>query len=152
MENSVGLLQKFINDEVASSELLEIYSCIKNDNSFEHLLSCLKKTIDKTYDFKFLSNEAAVLQANRREIAKLLDVFAEMLGNNIEQLCNAEYVFTAPSKFEDYCPFPSNDLVLYTNRPVDTQIVIHDGDRYNILSKKLEDTPYYKIWCYELER
>ena len=152
MGNSVRLLQKFINDEAAPSELLDIYLCIKNNNSFEQVLSCLKKAIEKTYDFEFLSNEAILLQTNRREIVALLNVFAEMLGNKIEALCDVEYIFTSPSKFEDYCPFPSNDLVLYTNRPVDTQIVIYDGDRYNILSKKLEDTPYYKIWCYELER
>lgn len=146
------LLQKFITDDIdESSELRRVYIVIQKDTGFDLLVQYLKYCIDKSYDFEYLSKESAKLKVNRRDIRGLLDIFAEMLGNKIEELANKEYLFVAPTKLEDYCPFSSEALVLYTNRPLD-RIPMFDGYKWNIVSTKLEETPYYHINCSQIER
>ena len=151
-KSSSVLLQKFITDEVdQSSELRMVYNIIQRNTSFEQLVYWLKYSLEKSYDFAYLSDEGAKLNVSRRDVRSLLDIFAEMLGNKIEELADKEYLFVAPTKMEDYCPFPSEALVLYTNRPLD-RVPMFDGYRWNIIQTKLEETPYYHMTCSQIER
>ena len=146
------LLQKFITDDVdPSSELRSIYRVIQKNVPFETLVHWLKHSIDQSYDFVYLSEEGSKLNVSRRDVRSLLDIFAEMLGNKIEELADREYLFVAPTKLEDYCPFPSEPLVLYTNRSLD-KVPMFDGYEWNIVSTKLEETPYYHMYCSQIER
>lgn len=151
--STANLLQKFIREEVPSnSQLLPIYNYIRTaTHTFEELIRKINEVSDLTLDFEFLRSEAKLLNTQRIEIQKLLTTFTEMIGSNIEELCNRDLIFTAPTKL-DGCPFSSEALVLYTNRPLNEGVKIqHDGDYYRITAKKLEDTGYYKIWCYSIE-
>lgn len=153
-KSTAVLLQQFVEDNInENSKLIDVYKSIMNNNyHFDYIVQQLKSVLDYSYDFDFLSKEAELIEVNRRDIRKLLDVFADLLGNKIEQMCNEDYIFTKPTKFEDYCAFPRAEIVLYTNRPADLEIIRHDGDVYKILSHKLEASPYYEIKCYELEK
>ena len=148
-----NLLQRFIRENVPNdSQLLPIYNYIKaNNHTFEELIRKIEEVSDLTLDFEFLSKEAKLLVTQRTEIQRLLNDFADMIGGNVEDLCSKDLIFTAPTKL-DGCPFSSEALVLYTNRPLNEGVKVkYDGDFYTIVSKKLEDTGYYKIWCYSIE-
>lgn len=146
------LLQKFITDDInPSSDLGLIYEAIRQNTPFTQLVQQIKYCLEKSYDFKYLSEEGAKLNVSRRDVRSLLDVFAEMLGNKIEELADHEYLFVPPTKLEDYCPYPSEVLVLYTNKPLDN-LPMYDGYKWDIIDTRLEETPYYSIYCSQIDR
>lgn len=146
------LLQKFLDDTIyVESELKDAYDIIISNKPLDQLFYWLQKLTDNSYDFAFLSKEAEALHSNRRDVRSLIDIFCDMIGNKIEEECDHNYHFVPPSNFEDYCPFPSEHLVLYTNRPT-TQLPKHDGYTWQVINMKPEYTPYYDIKCYQIER
>ena len=119
---------------------------------FETIIDKLKETLDYEYDFSFLTLESKKLNTNRKELKNLLEILAEMLGDKIKDI-GEKVNITTPSRFEDYCPFPRENKVLYTNRRFEIgDLIQYDGNTYTIIDKKLESTPYYEIYCYRFER
>jgi len=151
-KNEVELLQQLINRSTSdTSRLYDIYHAATSKQfDFNVYMINLKKALDMCYDFAILTEEANILRCSRRDVTIVLDVLATMLGNNIEELCDSDYIFTSPSRFEDYCKYSYEAEVLYTNRPVQAMIR-HDGQLWRICDKYEENTPYYKVMCYRLE-
>lgn len=158
MESAVAL-KKLID---SNNEELSLFKAYKNaissnfNSPSEAFTQCIKDLItisDAQYDFDWLTKEAKVLEINRRDFRNLCDDVCIMLGDKLQELCIKE-VITKPSKFEDYCPFSSEDIVMYTTKPVDTtrsSTIFHDGNKYNLIDCKLESTPYYNLYVTKLE-
>ena len=146
------LLKKIITDEIKNSVLVDTYHCILKHSDFNTVINKLKETLDYEYDFTFLTSEAKKFETNRKELRGLLESLSEMLGEKINDIAE-EINFVSPSRFEDYCPFPREEKVLYTNRRFEIgDLIQYDGNTYTIIDKKLESTPYYEIYCYRFER
>lgn len=120
-------------------------------DEFDTCIEDLKKLVDYQYDFAWLSENASIMECNRREFKALCDDVCVLLGNRIDELCKhtRNPIFTTPSKFEDYCPFTNEAYVVYGNNNENT--IKHDGKVYRVIETKLESTPYYNIYVSQLD-
>lgn len=151
------LLNKLINAEQSS----KLYDCYINatSNNFENetetfniCIADLKFLSEKQYDFEWLKKEAADFGVSRRDFKNLCDSICVLLGDKINELCKYSKtgIVTKPTRYEDYCPFTSEDLVVYGKNNL--LYITYDGYDYNIIETKLEETPYYTIYCSTIER
>lgn len=154
------LLTKLSKYDDKSFELFHFYlnatSSISEDSTedFNVCIDNLKYLTNKQYDFKWLSENAAAFGVNRRDFKSLCDDVCVLLGYKIEEICkySKEHIITRPTRFEDYCPFNDGDLVEYGYKIDIDDNIKYNGDRYRVIDKKLESTPYYNIYCSLLER
>ncbi|MBQ8218340.1 MAG: hypothetical protein IJZ79_03450 [Bacilli bacterium] len=155
--NNAILLTKLNNYDDMSFELYKYYvdatskSFADNAIEFSTCIEDIKKLTNYQYDFGWLSENASKFGVNRRDFKSLCDDVCVLLGNRIQELCShtREYIITKPSKYEDYCPFSSEALVAYGN-PANinrSNIVKCDGQQYSIIDCKLEESPYYIVYC-----
>ena len=152
------LLNKLITDFNNDDNFL--FQCYKHSlsesgftESFNQCISDLKALSNLSYDFKQLTNYATSMNITRRDIRQLCEILSSILGETITQLCNQnrELIITTPSRFEDFCPYPKAELVLYSTSISDIPIK-YDSYMYKIIESKPENTPYYYIYCHLLER
>lgn len=103
------------------------------------------------YDFTILSEEARKMELTRRDYRELCDAVCMIIGDRINELCkhSREPIITEPTHFEDYCPFANAEKVVYGNVPVNFK---YFGEYYKVIDTKLEESPYYTIYCSEIER
>lgn len=125
--------------------------------SFNKCVDDLKALSDLSYDFRKLSNYAAKYDMTRRDVRQLCEILSTILGETVNELCSndREFIITKPTCFEDFCPYPKAEIVLYNNDYVllgNHEIIKHDGYQYEIIDSRAEDTPYYYTRCYLLER
>lgn len=153
------LLTKLHNYNDKSFELFNYYldgtskSFADNITEFETCINDIKKLTDYQYDFAWLSENAETFGVNRREFKALCDDVCAILGNRVQELCahTREPIITKPTKYEDYCPFSSENLVVYGNPSIFGSRFMFDGNRYRIVDSKLENSPYYSIYCSSIE-
>lgn len=137
-----------------------VYACYINATSksfendimaFEQHIKDIKVLTAIQYDFTILSEEAAKMEITRRDYRELCDAVCMIIGDRIDEICrhSREPIVTKPSQFEDYCPFSHADKVVYGN--VDDKFRFF-GEMYKVVDAKLEESPYYTIWCSEIER
>lgn len=153
----VVLLDKLNSYNDESFELYRYYKIATTTDysveSFNNCINSLKDLVNKQYDFKnYIMPNATMFGCNRRDFTQLIDAVCTLLGNKIDEIskCSRIPIITSPSNFEDYCPFPSEDLVLYGK--TNCYSVYHDGKQYRVIESKLESTPYYNIYCNTLDR
>lgn len=118
----------------------EFNVCIKN----------IKTLTDNQYDFSWLSENSERFGVNRREYKSLCDDVCSLLGNRIQELCchTRDYIIVKPSNYEDYCPFSRESLVAYGNPNIIKRNGFnYDGKTHNIICSKIEESPYYTIFC-----
>jgi len=155
--NNAILLTKLNNYDDTSFELYQYYinatskSFSDPAQEFSTCIENIKRLTSCQYDFGWLSENAKQFGVNRRDFKALCDDVCVLLGNRIQELCEhtREYIVTKPSKYEDYCPFPSEALVAYGN-PKNIalpNIVNCDGSKYTLIDSKLEESPYYIVYC-----
>lgn len=125
-----------------------------NDLAFTVYIKCIMALLDYQYDFKWLSLAAKTLSNSsntykRNDIQILCDDLCQLFGENIDDLCANQEILVAPSKFEKYCPFSNDSVVIYSNKPI-THSCIIDGIKYVISDSKAEKTPYYNIVCHSI--
>lgn len=155
MDNAI-LLTKLNNYENKDFELYKYYinatsfNFINETIEFNVCMQSLKELIEKQYDFEWLAENAKIFEVSRRDFRSLCDDVCILLGNRIEELCKYTKVpiYTKPSKFEDYCPFANEIMVVYGNF---NNYVTIEGKHYIIIDTKLESTPYYNIYCNIIE-
>ena len=160
--NNAILLTKLSKMDDLSFELYTYYidatskSFLDEITEFNTCINDLKKLTECQYDFAWLSKNASKFEVNRRDFKSLCDDVCMLLGNRIEELCkhNKTPIVTKPTKYEDYCPFASEELVAYGRIPYShgNNNIIFDGNSYNIIDTKLEISPYYTIYCNLIER
>lgn len=137
-----------------------LYNCYSNafQNNYESLseefdqhIADLKTISEIMYDFDSLTTESAKFGISRRDYRELCDMVCTIIGDRINEICkqSKEPIITKPSKFEDYCPFTSDDMVVYGN--ID-RLFKYDGEIYRVVESKLEETPYYIVYCNSIER
>lgn len=137
-----------------------VYACYINATSksfendiiaFEQHIKDIKVLNAIQYDFTILSEEASKMELTRRDYRELCDAVCMIIGDRINELCkySKEPIITKPSQFEDYCPFPNEDKVVYGS--VNNSFRFF-GETYIVVNTKLEETPYYTIWCNEIDR
>lgn len=151
------LLKKLIDSDNKDSLLYKSYQDSLNsgfttlEEAFDTCIEDLKKLSDAQYDFDWLTKEAPLLGIKRNDCRDLCDHLCFMLGAKIEDLCYKP-VFTKSSNY-DNCPIRA-DLVMYCKHPfaADTGITSYDRDNFTIISSKLEETPYYKVYIHEIEK
>lgn len=155
MNNAILLIQlSNLNDD--SFELFNYYKIgttkVFEDEiaTFNACVNALKNLINLQYDFEWLTINAKKFETTRRDFRNLCDDVCDLLGNRIEELCKhtRKPIITKPTKFEDYCPFPSDSLVVYGNQISNISI---DGKLYKIVNTKIESTPYYTIYCNQID-
>lgn len=148
-------LSKFNNTDF---ELFNMY-CNATSKSFETVadefntcIDNIKYLTEKQYDFSWITENAKVFEVNRRDFKNLCDDVCMLLGNRLEELCKYSRtpVIVKPSKYDDYCPMNSEDLVVYGNYR-EGERFSYDGKRYAIVDTKLESCPYYNIYCNSFE-
>lgn len=138
----------------------ELYQCYKDatkkyfdteEKKFNQLIKDIKYLSNIQYDFSKLSEGAKSFDITRRDYRELCDMVCMIIGDSISDLCNhtRNGIITSPSKFEDYCPFYSNDLVVYGNS--DNKVFLYEGKKYYLIETKVEETPYYTIHCSSIE-
>lgn len=155
--NSAILLTKLGAYEDTSFELYKYYvdatskSFIDPVTEFNTCIEDIKKLTNYQYDFAWLSENASKFEVNRRDFKTLCDDVCVLLGNRVQELCKhtRSYIVTKPSKYEDYCPFSSETLVAYGNPNTikSSNYVSYDGNKYSIIDCKLEESPYYIVYC-----
>lgn len=152
------LLNKLITEFNDSDNYL--FQCYKDSlsesnviESFNQCITDLKVLSNLSYDFAELTNYATKMNITRRDVRQLCEILSSILGETITQLCNQnrEFIVTTPSQFEDFCPYPKAELVLYSTSMSDIPIK-YNGYMYEIVESKPENTPYYYIYCHLLER
>lgn len=154
MENAI-LLTKLYNYDDKSFELYKYYDeAINRQHSdvedFNICMKNLKILIDKQYDFEWITLNAKTFGTTRRDFRSLCDNVCFIIGNTIEEICKytKSPIVTTPSKLDENCPFPNNELVAYGNSTLERyQFIIHEGKSYKVTDTKIEQTPYYRIYC-----
>lgn len=155
------LLNKLINDFDKNTFLYQCYEDSKDESdiiqAFNKCVDDLKKLSDLSYNFEELTAYSKKYDIARRDVRQLCEVLSAILGDSITQLCSnsRELIITAPSKFEDFCPFPKYELVVYTLGNSDIRVgsqVRYDGYMYEVVDSRPENTPYYYINCNLLEK
>ena len=114
------LLTKLNNYENTDFELYKYYLdatsklYTSEKVEFETCMNDIKILTNKQYDFDWLTENSKIFECNRREFKALCDDVCVILGNRINELCKhtREPIITKPSKFEDYCPFETESLVV----------------------------------------
>ena len=103
-------------------------------------------------EYFYLDSNAKIFEVNRRDFKNLCDDVCILLGNRLEELCKYSRipVIVKPSKYDDYCPMNSENLVVYGNHR-EGERFSYDGKRYVIVDTKLESCPYYNIYCNSFE-
>lgn len=164
MESSV-LLRKLISDGNDSISVYRAYQDTINNSyttlaeAFNQCVLDIKITEEAQYDFNYLMREAERLttifgeKVTRKDYRDLLEEICQRLGDKITDVC-CKPVFTKPSKSE-YCPFNNEALVVYCTKPMTIDsAIINDDDResYKIVDVKIEDTPYYRVYCHSIEK
>lgn len=121
------------------------------EKKFTQLINDIKYLTEIQYDFSLLSKGADIFDITRRDYRELCDMVCMIIGDSISDLCNhtRNGIITVPSRFEDYCPFYSNDIVVYGNS--DNKVFMYEGKKYYLIETKLEETPYYTIKCSSIE-
>lgn len=113
------------------------YRCYKdtlieyaNDiDKFNLLIADIKLLSDIQYDFQTLSIESKKLNITRRDYRELCDMICIIIGDVINEMNKYnQLIVTRPSQFEDYCPFPHEDLVAYGK--VNDTTFNYDGNTY----------------------
>ena len=149
---AIKILEKLQSEDI-SSELGEKYQNIKNHKTLKQLFDILIWLLEKDYDFEFITKEASLLETDKRTLRSLIDSLCDYCGENIEDIITQNtYIISEPSNFEDYCPFPKEEIVLYCNNATLKNTIKYDGYQYKIINYKLENTPYYSIYCYQIEK
>jgi len=151
------LLTKLIQSQDNPSDLYEYYLDATSrvfeseTDAFNKCVKDLKVLSDMQYDFEWLKYEAFSFGVSRRDYKDLMDSVCVLLGERINELCKLTRngIVTSPTQFEDYCPFNHEDLVLYAIYNINS--VEYDGNMYSVVDTKLEETPYYTIYCNKLE-
>ena len=154
MENAI-LLTKLYNYNDKSLELYKYYDeAINRTHSevddFNTCMNNLKTLVDKQYDFEWLTVNAQTFGVTRRDFRELCDSVCFIIGNAIEEICKyiKSPIIAAPSRLDEHCPFPTNDLVAYGNSNLERyQYIIVDGKSHRVVETKVEQTPYYRIYC-----
>ena len=136
-EDTNNILYKCYNDSIIEYENIE--------DKFHILIEDIKQLSELQYDFKLLTSTAKKFNVSRRDCRDLCDMICEILGDDITSLCRQNSIVVSPSKYEDYCPYSNESLVLYGN--ADKNYIKYDGKIYGIVDTKLEETPYYTIYC-----
>ena len=150
--NIVILLNKLNTCEDQNLELYQHYlNAVYNrhDNLVDEFNACIdsiKYLTNKQYDFNWLSENSKIFNVTRRDFRELCDSVCVLLGNKINDIGKQtkEPIITKPTRYEDYCPYNNENLVLYGNYDGPIRI---DGKLYNKIDTKLESTPYYNIYC-----
>lgn len=145
------LMQKLYNIENEDSVILKAYKDTIQSTELDILIDDIKKMTDVQYDFKFLTREKEYFSINRHDTRELCDMVCKLLGNRIEEIC-IKPIISKPSRYEDYCPFSSEDLIVYSVKPLDNTLIMYEGRSYNILDTKHETTPYYSLYCSSINR
>ena len=138
----------------------ELYQCYKDaiqkyfdteEKKFTQLIKDIKYLSNIQYDFSKLSEGAKSFSITRRDYRELCDMVCILIGDSLTELCKytKDGIVTAPTKFEDYCPFYSTSLVVYGSNIHDT--VKYEGKTYKVLDTKLEQSQYYSIYCSTLD-
>lgn len=146
------IMKTLIECENKDSKIIQAYKNSLNGTSLDTLFSDLKDVTGIQYDWSMINQEKEYLNVNRRDIIHICDTVAKLLGDRIEEICVVATT-SKPSQFEDYCPFKSDDLVVYSKKPIDTTVITqvkYDGDLYETVECKPENTPYYNIYCTSL--
>lgn len=150
--NIVILLNKLNTCEDQNLELYQHYlNAVYNrhDNLVDEFNACIdsiKYLTNKQYDFNWLSENSKIFNVTRRDFRELCDSVCVLLGNKLNDIGKQtrEPIITEPTRYEDYCPYNNEKLVLYGNYDGPIRI---DGKLYNKIDTKLESTPYYNINC-----
>lgn len=157
------LLNRLINEH--NNEDSFLYQCYKHSQitivdsirAFDQCVSDLKDLSDLSYDFNALSEYSKSHGFTRRDIRQLCEALSSILGEAITELCSQGdgYIITTPTCFEDFCPFPKAELVLYGVKEKTVAVgktVNYNGYTYEVVETRPENTPYYFIYCHLLEK
>ena len=127
--------------------------CDPDKESFDRNIQCLKEILEKMYDFEWLNQVAIELNYKRKQLFSFCEEYAQKYGDNIMDICShKEVILTTPTKFGEYCPFPTEQKVIYSNKPQQVgDIVSVNNNSYQIRASRAETTPYYEIFCSLLE-
>lgn len=150
------LLYKLHSYKDKSFELYTHYENVIKDSdspaeTFNRCIDSIKYLSEKQYDFQWVSSQSKEFGCFRKDFVELCDSVCQILGDKINDLCKSFAIITKPTKYEDYCPFSSETLVVYGKSYQPGTPVQYDGKRYRIVDSKLENTPYYSIYCNALE-
>lgn len=153
------LLNKLINEYNDKNSFL--FQCYKHSqleknlvDAFNQCISDLKALSELSYNFEALTKYSKQYNITRRDVRQLCEVLSSILGEAITQFCSQdrERIITKPSCFEDFCPYPKAELVVYSIDNKVNSIVKYDGNIYEVIESRAENTPYYFIYCYLLEK
>lgn len=156
--NDSVLLKKLIQ---SNNEDLIIYRAYQDvmsvsDNPNQDFIKCIEDISDLSnyqYNYDYLTKEAKILNIYRRDMQQLCDMVCAMLGDKLHDLC-IKPIYVPSHNYEKYCVYPNSDLIMYTIKSVDIDIIAKvdfDGNAYKTIECRLEKTPYYELYATLLE-
>ena len=158
MEKSL-LIKRLVECKAVNNKLTEAYNLsmqkdLEASELFTKCTALIKELSDLSLDFEYLRENAPKYDLKRNEFSSLLDAICEYLGDAVEYSVYQGPVFAKASHLEG-CPISTDDLVMYTAKPVDVMvrpIVEFDKEKYKICKCYHESTGYYDIYLTTLEK
>lgn len=138
------------------------YQCYKNSevtddciSTFNKCAKTIKTLEDLSYSFEMLTKYSQEMNLSRHDIRQLCDGICFILGEKMKEICSFDNtnIITSPTRYEDFGAFPNADLVLYsTQNQSEDRYISFDGVLYAIVDVRIEQTPYYTLYCHLLEK